>query len=89
MYVTDADEDDPNRALKAFWPATDAYCKLLRLAGRISPPWALALLKEVDDAEVRVTVEAALANEWLGSPEGHSVVMTITKKGTRMTTAPQ
>lgn len=89
IYATDADQDDPNQALKAFWPATDAYCKLLRLAGRISPPWALALLKEIDDAEVRVAAGVALANELLGSPDVQSVLMTITKKGTRFTRPPE
>jgi hypothetical protein len=89
LYQRDANPDDPNKALKAFWPATDAYCSLLRLAGRISPPWTFALLKQISDPEIKVAAETALAGEWLGVPPGQSFVMTMTKSGARTTIGAQ
>ena len=89
LYQRDANPDDPNKALKAFWPATDAYCSLLRVAGRISPPWTFALLKQMNDPEIKVAAETALAGEWLGVPAGQSFVMTMTKNGARTTIGAQ
>jgi hypothetical protein len=80
LLKSDSDDDDPNTALKAFWPSTNAYCKLLREAARISPPWAISLLRTIQDPEVRVSAETALAGGWLGAPIGPSTTMT-SKKG--------
>jgi hypothetical protein len=80
----DSDDDDPNTALKAFWPSTNAYCELLREAARISPAWAISLLQTIEDPEVRVSAETALAGGWLGAPIGPSTMMTA-KKGNNST----
>jgi hypothetical protein len=80
LLKSDSDDDDPNTALKAFWPSTNAYCKLLREAVRISPPWAISLLRTIQDPEVRVSAETALAGGWLAAPIGPSTIMT-SKKG--------
>lgn len=81
LYKRDADPDNPNKAMKAFWPATNAYCDLLRIAGKISPAWALTLLKEISDPEVKVAAESILAGQWMGIAAGTNTVMTINNAG--------
>lgn len=80
VYKQESNADDPNLALKAYWTATDSYRALLRQAGKVDPGWALTLLKEIFDPEVKVAAEITLAGTWLDVPMGQSVVMTITKK---------
>ncbi|HEY6254107.1 MAG TPA: hypothetical protein VI685_29485 [Candidatus Angelobacter sp.] len=79
LYKTDADDDDPNTALKAFWPSTNAYCAMLRHAGPISHAWASSLLRRIRDPEIRVAAETELAGGWLNAPTG-PITMMITKK---------
>jgi hypothetical protein len=79
LYHADSDQDDPNKALKAFWPSTNAYCALLRQAARISHPWANSLLKEIKDPEIKVAAETALAGGWLNAPLGPTTTMTTKK----------
>jgi hypothetical protein len=84
LYHEDANPDDPNRALKAYWPTTDGYRALLRQAGKISPPWTMALLNDIRDPEIKVAAEAAIAGTWLHVPMGQSVTM-VDKKSDRGT----
>jgi tetratricopeptide (TPR) repeat protein len=79
VYREDANPDDPNKALKAYWPATDAYRGLLHQASRISPAWAMTLLNDIRDPEVKVAAEVAVSGTWLGIPMGMSVTMTDRK----------
>lgn len=79
MYKADSNADDPNKALKAYWPSTNAYKNALRAAGQISPAWAMTLLKEVSDPEVKVAAEVALAGAWLKVPVGRT--QTVTSRG--------
>ncbi|MFB3813776.1 MAG: hypothetical protein ACE14L_06655 [Terriglobales bacterium] len=73
----DSNADRPNKALKAFWPSTNGYCALLRVAGSISPAWALSLLKEIPDTEIKANAEIALAAAWLNVPTGTEVSATV------------
>ena len=42
----DIDSDDPNLALKAWWPSVNAYWRLVRAASEFSPDTALAEVRE-------------------------------------------
>ncbi|HZD94773.1 MAG TPA: hypothetical protein VE133_10995, partial [Candidatus Sulfotelmatobacter sp.] len=84
LFKQDTDSDDPNTALEAFWPSTNAYCALLRQARRISEAWALGLLKKIDDPEIRVAAEAAIAGSALDVPESRATIITSNRKGFRM-----
>lgn len=84
VFHDDANPDDPNKALKAYWPAADSYRALLRQAGRISPPWAISLLTQINDPEIKVGAEASVACSWLHVPMGQTVTM-IDKKAQRGT----
>lgn len=74
LYAVDSNPDDPNKALKAFWPSTNAYRDFLRAAGKISPLWAMGILKEIKDSELRAAVESALAQEWLDIRRGRMMM---------------
>ncbi len=84
LYKQDTDADNPNTALKAYWPSAEAWRSFLRLAGKISPVWALSLLKEIPDPEIKVASETALASAWLDLPPGQVVMMSNSKNNTRM-----
>lgn len=79
IYKDDSDDDDPNTALKAFWPSTDAFCTILREAARVSPAWAISLLQDIHDPALKVAAEIALAGGWLDAPTGPSTTMTVKK----------
>jgi hypothetical protein len=83
-YKSDANADDPDKALKAYWPSTEGYRSFLRVASKISPQWAASLLKDIADPEVKVSAEAAMALQYMGVPSGRSEITTA-KKDTNMT----
>jgi hypothetical protein len=90
LFKTDTNADDPNKALKAFWPSAEAYRSFTRLAGQISPEWALTNLKEISDPEMKVLAETALAQGWLDVGPGSIIMQANTKKNNWMTmSAPQ
>lgn len=75
LYDADANADDPNKALKAFWASTDSYRALLRQSAKISAPWAIELLNEITDPEIKVVAQISLASTWLGVSPGQVIVM--------------
>ena len=84
VYKADTNGDDPNKALKAYWPSTEAYRSFLRVAGQISPAWALTLLKDISDAEIKVAAQTSLASAWLDVPTGPTTIVSSHKGGTNM-----
>jgi hypothetical protein len=71
----DTDSDDPNLALKAWWPSTAVLARLMTAASSISSQTALEAIREVADPEVRLFCQVRLANHELGVRMGQSVVM--------------
>jgi HEAT repeat protein len=57
---------------------------MLRVASKISPQWAATLLKDIDDPDVKVAAEAAMALQYMGMSPGLTEVVTA-KKDTNMT----
>ncbi|HKV92231.1 MAG TPA: hypothetical protein VJW20_06765 [Candidatus Angelobacter sp.] len=84
LYKQDTDSDDPNTAFAAFWPSTNAYRVLLRQARRISEAWAVTLLKEIDNPEIRFAAEVAIAGSALNVPESRETIITSKRKGFKM-----
>lgn len=68
LLETDANPDSPNQALKAWWPAADAYRRFVELQVRISQPATLNVLKEIKDPEIRTTQSIVFARVLLGLP---------------------
>lgn len=84
VYKTDVNADDPNTAMKAYWPSTNGWRSMIASAVRISPPWAQGLLKEIPDDDIRTIVQIGLANSLLGVSQGNITVMSQTKSGASM-----
>jgi hypothetical protein len=84
LYKQDTDGNDPNKALKAYWPSAQAYTGLLRTAAEMAPDWALEQLKEVPDDDIRAVAQIAMAATLLGQPSGQVTIATQKKDGLNM-----
>jgi hypothetical protein len=84
LYKLDTDADDPNKALKAYWPSAGTYVGLLQVAGEIAPDWAQEQLKEVPDEEIRALAQIAMASALLGQPLGPVTIVSQKKDGANM-----
>ncbi len=71
----DADPDDPNTAIKAFWPSVCAYSGLILAASQISPQTTLARVREIKDPEILLLLEVKLASKKLGARDSQSSTM--------------
>lgn len=87
MLKTDTNAEDPNQAPKAYWPSTGAYRSMLALAAKISPTWAVSLLKEIPDEDIKAINQIAIANSLLQTRGGMLEVMQFTKSSGRMMVA--
>jgi hypothetical protein len=76
----DANSDDPNLALKAWWPSTAMLSKLILTASRISSRTALDATQEITDPEIRLFCQVRLANRQLGARIGQTIVMVDRKQ---------
>jgi hypothetical protein len=65
----DGDDNDPNRALKAWWPSVALFSALLRSAAHISPQTALELIHKFQDPDLVTLFQIRLANDRLGADE--------------------
>lgn len=71
----DDDPDDPNTAIKAFWPSVCAYSGLVQSVAQISPKTALQRIQEIKDPEILLLLEVKLANKLLGAHDLQSSAM--------------
>jgi len=83
----DSDEDDPNIALKASWPSTFAFSRLVVAASQITPQTALDAVKEISDPELQLLCEIRLANARLGASPARSMITTRKRSSARETAA--
>jgi len=68
LYARDTDIADPNQVIKAKWPSANAWWRLVSLATRISPAFALQVLAEIPDPEIATLAKVEFAKNLLGSP---------------------
>ncbi len=80
LYDKDHDPEDPNRALKLFWPSTQAWKELVLTAARISNKDATDLLADIPDPEIRALETVTLAGDWLGVPIWRSTSAMVSHK---------
>jgi len=80
LFKKDSDADNANQALKAYWPSSGAWKRLVRVAARISQDFAVELINEIPDAEIKATQRLALAADLLGAPQDPSVTI-VSRKG--------
>ncbi|HEV7673783.1 MAG TPA: hypothetical protein VGQ12_04560 [Candidatus Angelobacter sp.] len=66
MLDDDMNPDDPNRALKAWWPSADAYRQMVEVETKISHPATSKLLEEIKDPDIRTVEFITFARALLG-----------------------
>jgi len=71
----DADPDDPNIALKAWWPSVSAYWRLVLASSQFSPQTALEQVAEIKDPEILLLLEVRLASKSVGAHADRSLTM--------------
>ncbi len=65
----DGHDNDPNLALKAWWPSVALFSALLNSAAHISPQTALELIHKFQDPDLVTLFQIRLANDRLGADE--------------------
>jgi hypothetical protein len=66
MLDDDINPDDPNKALKAWWPSADAYRQMVEVETKISHPATSKLLEEIKDPDIRTVESITFARALLG-----------------------
>jgi hypothetical protein len=85
LFKEDSENDNVNEALKAYWPSSAAWRQFIRLAARISEPFALSLVNEIPDPEIKAVQRLALVGDLLGSPaEGTASIVSRKDHPTQM-----
>jgi hypothetical protein len=83
----DLNPDDPNKALKAWWPSADAYRRLVEIETKISHPTTAKLLQEIKDPDMRALESIMFARALLGLPMNRVTVVEKNKEGNRVRTS--
>lgn len=83
----DVNPDNPNKALKAWWPSTDAYRRLVEIETKISHPATAKLLQEIKDPDIRALESIMFARALLGLPMKRVTVVEKNKGGNRVRTS--
>ncbi|HET9184242.1 MAG TPA: hypothetical protein VFP59_19140 [Candidatus Angelobacter sp.] len=68
LYRRDTKNDDANRAFKFDWPSTAVWRACIVLEDKIDPALATGMLTQINDPEIRASVQITLANLRLGGP---------------------
>jgi len=75
LLAKDTNADDPNKALKAWWPSADAYCRFMQVEARISQRSAAKILKEIGDPEIRTSASIVFSRSLLDLPMKRFIVV--------------
>ena len=75
LRAEDTDSDNPNLALKAWWPSVSAYWWLVEAAAQFSPRTALEQVRALKDPEIVAVLEVKLADNGLGAQAEESITM--------------
>jgi hypothetical protein len=68
LLEKDLNPDDPNKALKAWWPSANAYRSFVEAQTKVARVQTLALLKEIKDPDIRTIESITYARTMLGLP---------------------
>jgi hypothetical protein len=69
LYESDVDSSNPNLAMKAQWPSTGLWRKLIMVGAKVSPEFGEQLISEVPDPEILTLERVAYANSLLGGAD--------------------
>jgi hypothetical protein len=84
LLENDLNPDDPNKALKAWWPSTDGYRRLVEIETKISHPATAKMLQEIKDPDIRAVESIMFARALLGIPMQHVMTQEKNKNGNRV-----
>jgi hypothetical protein len=84
LLDSDINPDNPNKALKAWWPSTDAYRRLVEIETKISHPATAKMLQEIKDPDIRALESIMFARALLGLPMKRVTVAEKNKDGNRV-----
>ena len=87
LLDNDVNPDNPNKALKAWWPSTDAYRRLVEIETKISHPATAKLLEQITDPDIRALESIMFARALLGLPMKRVTVVEKNKDGNRVRTS--
>lgn len=85
LKTKDTGGDDPNTALKAWWPSTNAAIQMVAAAGKISPQDALSTARQFQDQDWQLLCRLRLANDALGASKGETRTVVSNKSGSNWT----
>ena len=75
----DTNADNPNSALKAWWPSVDAYRRFIEVETKISQRKAIKILTEIKDPEIRTVESVMVSRSVLGMPVKRVMIMERSK----------
>jgi hypothetical protein len=61
----DSDDDDPNQAMKAFWPSTSLALELVTARAKMSPDEVWTIIHSIADPALRLICQVAFAEKIL------------------------
>jgi len=85
LYEKDSDRDDPNTALKGYWPSASTWRLAVILGTRISPQAAEEILAGIKDDEIRTSERVAYAVALAGGSFPSNTTMERHKNGQNST----
>jgi hypothetical protein len=79
LLEKDTNADDPNKALKAWWPSVDTYRRFIEIQTKISWRSAVKMLAEIKDPEIRTMQSIMLSRAMLDLPVKRVMIVEKTK----------
>lgn len=80
LYETDSNADDPNKALKGYWPSSSLWAQCVALAYKAEPDKVPEILAGIKDEEIRTAIRVAYAMALTGNSPTSTTTM-VTRKG--------
>jgi hypothetical protein len=68
LYKQDTNADDPNQALREYWPSTQSYRRIIYRATAMFGPEAEPLLAKITDPDLALLARIEMAQALLGRP---------------------
>jgi hypothetical protein len=84
LLESDLNGDNPNKALKAWWPSADAYRRMIEIETKISHPATAKLLESIKDPDLNTVESIMFARSLLGVPLKIFRVVEKNKNGNRV-----
>jgi hypothetical protein len=80
LYETDSNPDDPNKALKGYWPSAALWAQCVALAYKVEPDKVPEILAGIKDDEIRTSIRIAYALALTGNTPSTITTM-VSRKG--------